>query len=529
MGFKIEPYAPCPCGSGKKYKFCCYLKRDEGRNEEGVSSFFEKEPDYPDFNDNPEVYQLFKEGLRLMNKTEFRAAIPHFQKAVAINPLIYSPANNLALCLFATGQLNEAIQVQSECLETNPLQNPFGLSNLTAFYYIKGDNLRARRFLKKAMNADIPSNDACVKVCETIARFKLHKDILDFVSTTAYANDPIVCFYTGVASANLGDREQALNDLQKVPAGYFKAPMIRRYLEHLRSETEPNTVKSDWPYLYTYEICPLKVVESMISSGDDLWKDLPVLVDFCESSLNEMVEDTEAPMKILSELEHPAATELLWTIVKGSYGPDSLRFEALNILKMNNLVGKEESVEVLADGERREISLKSTFLNPEFRFGKLLPPKQDKTYIKVIGSMQKKTPDWKFIDKTLLSLMKDFPDFYPASYNYAIALLRRGNTEKAKPIVQKLVDKHPEYLFARCTLLQIYLNDDQPEAAEELITTMPEIDETHPDAMATWMAGQAFYFEFIEDDERAFRCIQSAHDISPDLQIVNNLWQQYSK
>ena len=32
MGFEIEPYDPCPCGSGEKYKFCCAAKAKANRH-----------------------------------------------------------------------------------------------------------------------------------------------------------------------------------------------------------------------------------------------------------------------------------------------------------------------------------------------------------------------------------------------------------------------------------------------------------------------------------------------------------------
>jgi uncharacterized protein YecA (UPF0149 family) len=28
---KIDPYEPCPCGSDKKFKFCCYQKTRNNR------------------------------------------------------------------------------------------------------------------------------------------------------------------------------------------------------------------------------------------------------------------------------------------------------------------------------------------------------------------------------------------------------------------------------------------------------------------------------------------------------------------
>ena len=43
---KINPYLPCPCGSGRKYKFCCYEKEQEVNNEDSLS-LIKKSATYP--------------------------------------------------------------------------------------------------------------------------------------------------------------------------------------------------------------------------------------------------------------------------------------------------------------------------------------------------------------------------------------------------------------------------------------------------------------------------------------------------
>ena len=532
MGIRIDPYSPCPCGSGKKYKFCCYLKRDENAAGSGTypfpkSSLFNKELELTSSINNPEDIRQFEEGLRLMKNCDFNAAIPIFRKVITSSPKFYSPANNLALCLFATGRIEDAIQVQNESINKSPLPNPFGLCNLASFYYIKGDLISARRFLDMAVESEMPSVDACVKVCEVLARFHLHQDILNFVSTTEFENDPNICFYTGIAAANLDDRERAQSDLARVPLGYHKAAMARRYLDHLSEGSAPHTVSGDWPYLLLYEICPYDLIKKSSDSELNEWAHRAVMADVCEAMLNESVDEVKPVAGIISGLKHPNATELLWKIVKGSYGPDELRIEALNILKMNGNIDRKEIIKVLLDGEIREIDLTSTCLNSDFRFGEKLPPKLDKQYTRVIKIMQKKKPDWDAADKLLQGIMREAPDYYPAKYNYAITLLQRRRKKEAEPIVREIVEAYPEYLFARSTLLQILLADDRIDEAEELITSLPKIEDTHPDAMAVWMTGQVIYYEYLEDYDKAADYAQKAYDLAPHLASVQRLWESY--
>jgi hypothetical protein len=40
MSFQIEPYDPCPCGGGKKFKFCCRDKVGKGKFPMGTVAYY---------------------------------------------------------------------------------------------------------------------------------------------------------------------------------------------------------------------------------------------------------------------------------------------------------------------------------------------------------------------------------------------------------------------------------------------------------------------------------------------------------
>jgi len=200
-------------------------------------------------------------GLRLMGQSKFKQAIPWFRKALDRTDVVYTPANNLALCFYVTGKLDEAIAVQEKSLAESPLPNPFGLANLATFYWIRGDEPAAEACIEEAMGLPFPSEDTCIKICEVLARFKRHKTILDVVDASIYGEDPAVCLFSGVAAANLGKRARAMEDLRRVCVGNHKAEMAQRYLRHLQEKSAPHTVLGGWPYLFVAEICPGDLLE----------------------------------------------------------------------------------------------------------------------------------------------------------------------------------------------------------------------------------------------------------------------------
>lgn len=530
----FDPYSPCPCGSGKKHKFCCLQKRREREAQANRPSFWlasSKEEAQPEELSSPLVGNmhagrlLCDKGLRLMAAGDFEQAIPPFRKSLAEAPFVYTAANNLALCLYITGDLKEAIRVQSESQKASPFPNPFGLANLASFHYIAGDEASALRDLDAALKAPVPSNDACVKLCETLARFKRHRELLDTADASGYRDDPGVCFFTGVAAANLGDRQRAQHDLGRVNAGHHKVDMTRRYLHHLREGSSPHTVCGDWPYLLPYEVCSLRVMEAELARDEKDWLARRVVADICEAVLNDTPDFPDDGVEALRFATHPAATELLWTITKGSFGPDSIRVAAVRILQDRGAIDPKQSVEILLDGERREISLAGTRLNPDFRFGGPLPKALEAFYAKTVKAGYKKRPDWEAIGANYQRVMNEAPEYYPAHYNYAVSLLHRRRTDEAERILRKLVADQPEYLFAHATLLQILSNDGREKQADDLVKTTAVPEETHPDAMTAWLVAQTLYHDAAGRYEEADRCIESAHDISPDNPSVKALWE----
>ena len=531
-----DPYSPCPCGSGKKYKFCCLQKQRDREAQSSRPSFWSASSSEEDVDEKPDSLLvgdlhegriLCDKGLRLMAAGNFEKAIPLFQKSIAKAPFVYTAANNLALCLYITGNLEEALRVQSESRKASPFPNPFGLANLVSFRYIAGDEVGARRDLDEALKAAVPSVDACVKLCETLARFKRHQELLDLADASGYRDDSGVCFFTGIAAANLGDRLRAQHDLGRVTLGHHKADMTRRYLQHLRDGSSPHTVRGDWPYLLPYEVCPFPVMEAELKRDQKAWLARRIVVDICEVVLNDTPDNPADGVGALRFATHPEATELLWTIAKGSFGPDTLRIAALQGLRERGETDPKQSVEILLDGERREIALTGTRLDPDFRFGKPLPKALDALYAKTVKAGHKKRPNWETIGATYLRIMKEAPEYYPARYNYAVRLLHRRRVDELEPILRELVATQPEYLFAHATLLQILSNAGREKQADALFKATAVPKETHPDAMVAWLVAQTLYHEAADRYDEARRCIETAYDIDPDNPSVMALWEDY--
>src|SRR3954469_2509468 len=87
----IDPYASCPCGSGKKFKWCCqdihaeidaaFAQHNSGQHEAALRTMEEVVRQHPD---NPEAWGRRGQLLSLNGQVE--EAEQSLEKAFALNP-----------------------------------------------------------------------------------------------------------------------------------------------------------------------------------------------------------------------------------------------------------------------------------------------------------------------------------------------------------------------------------------------------------------------------------------------------------
>jgi tetratricopeptide (TPR) repeat protein len=521
MRDNIDSYSPCPCGSGKKYRFCCQRKNKTtpARQSSALPPII--------ISDMEKNERLHSKGMRYMQLGKFEQAIPCFAKIAKLEKISSSPANNLALCLFLTGKQDEAIRVQRQNLENSLLPNPFGVANLSMFLMILGDEAGAEKAVSHAATLKAINPDATAKVCEMLARLRRHQDIITTADASDFGKDPNVLFYTGVAAANLGDYTRAIEDLRRVPYEHVKASMTQQYLQHLESKTQPNTIRKDWPYLLPSEF----YIINNQGKRDDAMKEALLtgryMVDFVEVALNTGQDGAaDGLIEMLRLSRHPEAIALLRLIMEGNFGSDQLRINAAKILTRKGEIKKGEEFEILHKGKPSKQQVFSINLNSDFVFGEI-PPAIEKQYRNLVMAGRKPSANWREISLGYEKLSREAPQYYPVHYNYAVSLVHIKRSTEAESILRRIVDEHPAYLFARATLLTILAADGRLTEAKNLVAATNFPDETHPGAYIAWLVAMTQYHEELGQNAAAFATIKAAHELAPDDPNAKMLWRDW--
>ena len=114
-------YSECPCGSGKKFKFCCYpsirddLPRDPTRADvtdairmRSRATRLAELTAKSGVLDLDRFHELIGRGLRHLHSGRYREAESVLLQAKDEFGMLPTPYNNLALCVLVQGNLKEA-------------------------------------------------------------------------------------------------------------------------------------------------------------------------------------------------------------------------------------------------------------------------------------------------------------------------------------------------------------------------------------------------------------------------------------
>lgn len=143
-GMATDPYDSCPCGSGKKFKWCCQ-----------------------------EIYGDIEEAFRLENAGQHDAATKKLAEVVAAHPGNPEAFGRQAQLFAVHGKLEEAEQALDKAFAINP-NYPFGLLLRGQFRAAEGEIVGALLLFRRAANSFASdAHDILASIHEFVAELEL--------------------------------------------------------------------------------------------------------------------------------------------------------------------------------------------------------------------------------------------------------------------------------------------------------------------------------------------------------------------
>jgi predicted O-linked N-acetylglucosamine transferase (SPINDLY family) len=209
---KIERNAPCPCGSGKKYKQCC-LKQDKAQ----VTAHSIKPVDKLISTKPSDSTDFFSLGNSCRDQGDLDAAAENYYKAIELKPNYAEAHNNLALVLQEQCKHDEAIKHCRIALESLP-NSVIVLSNLGTALQKHGELDAATECLQKAVALQPDYSEAHYNLGNVLqAQGKLDLAIQSYQRSLSLKPDCAEAHY------NLGNAYLAQGQLDAAVECYRKA------------------------------------------------------------------------------------------------------------------------------------------------------------------------------------------------------------------------------------------------------------------------------------------------------------------
>jgi tetratricopeptide (TPR) repeat protein len=432
--------------------------------------------------------RLNEEGLRLLGNHQLAEAEKTFRASIEAAPLVPAGHNNLALAVFAQGRIQEAIWIQEFALRKIPLHNPFGRANVVQFYLTAGRESDAQAAVAEALRYEPREAFALGKQCEALARLGRHRDVLDHAGRYRDRSDGIVCFFAGVAAANLGSIDVALDWLRGVGQRDPHRPHAARYVAALKAGRGPDTLEGNWPYFAAQDVIPPGVIRKLTEGLNEdestapCLLDNPVVVELLAALLNEDFGQKAdgALLDLLGRMRHPRAQALLMKIAQGTFGCDDLRMHALRLLVDKGVLDGSQPQRIWRKGRWTGVTVLLTKVTPEAA-SMSIPDELRPVHDAAMDASRRGR--WEAAEKRWREFLVRAPGAHPAHHNLAVALLNLGRQAEAEEHLRKAMEIDPSYLFAPSTLAIVYLSMDRKAEAQALLRAVKMPASVHPEAL----------------------------------------------
>ena len=508
-------YAECPCGSGKKFKFCCYpvlredLPRDPTRADvtEAIRRRSQTErllelEAMDGVIDLDRFHELIGRGLRHLHGGRYRDAQRAFLQAKDEFGMLPTAYNNLALCALVQGKLKEAEEWTREVVKRFPTDNPFGLATYADIRYLKGDLVGSLDLVERAEQIVPSSVDQAARVCESMAHFKDHERIVRYAEKSGYADDPAIAFFLGIALANLGKATEAMRFLRIAVRG-TQPDYVKRVLDEVTAGKRPQTICGDWMYFTPESFTLFAGLMKSVKEGGEQQVGLSAeaLAELIEVEASGGLIDVSKAIKMLAMNVSKRSERMLDALRSDTSRPESVRAAAEKAYAeqfSDNDLGK--NLREMTDGNvQKMIVTKDAATHPP------LDPAYEGSYFKAVRiclEPSSRKSELKEALRLLEDLYAKVPDNPAVANNYASALSRLGRLEEAMTVIRECFANHPEYVFGAANYLSNLILCGRMDEAKAMIENYRLPQRIHPDAYLAWCRVEMRYYEMVGDKER---------------------------
>lgn len=479
-------YAPCPCGSGKKFKFCHFeavrgdLPDNPAMSEVTMAVRKSMQPfgmvNGVDPVEDREAIALMREGMRTRDSEGFGPALALFRRAREMKPRLFTAWNDEAQCLWYLERFDEAVARQEEGLALSADCNAFGWAQLAMMNHCLDRDSGRDMCLARSVAIPPISHDAAIKVCESLALAAHHHDIPLYIRDSGFIDIAAVSFFAGVAAANAGQTEQALGLLGLLPEDIPQRELVDRIVRDLSTgRRDAVTPLGIWPYFNPASYPGAPLIKKVTSKAGAKYRNATCdLVEIMFAYGKLPVKGAQAMIALCGG---PRAATLMDALGRLLPIPKELK---------RSLFPKRPAK---ASDKTDETTIRHQIITTAEFEDDLMDKETTKIFARATKAIATSRPGTKRFSKAredLENLLKRYPDHYRLEFNYATALERAGECEEAIQRIEKIAAEHPQYVFAHAALIDIALAMGDIARAGEVYKAFRQPKHIHPEELRAW-------------------------------------------
>ncbi|MBL8897752.1 MAG: hypothetical protein JNM84_08995 [Planctomycetes bacterium] len=342
----MDPYAPCSCGSGKKFKFCC---RDKVREQERVEKAEREAAQRSLALREDELDRVDEEearGLELLDEGRYDEGAACFEALLAAHPEVPGPHVHLAGARLAQGRLAEVEPLVQKHLRIVGEEDPLALGLLLRFALLSGRREEALQHAERLWRLRAIDEEALWQKVIACAFFRREEELLRWVERWRYPDHPMaadLAFFAGVAAANLGRAELALAHFEDAIASDTYGDRADRYHERLDAGRGPGSSSGRWAYFRTLDLVPVALLEIWRSRSEVPCAGLrDLLIEWLDDAA-----DTDADgIALLGVIGDETSMAALRHFARAQSGSFGLRLRAVSALQLAKALSFTEPIEV---------------------------------------------------------------------------------------------------------------------------------------------------------------------------------------
>jgi tetratricopeptide (TPR) repeat protein len=525
MGVKEWLYEECPCGSGKKLKFCCWREiKGEVSDGDGHDHLVEavrnlRQPEglsnaWSSLGGEAEAKATI--AMNRMQEGKYREAAEGFRKARKAQPGMYAVWNNEAMALWLGGKREEGRKVMEEGLERSGAVNAFGWGLLSEMRHALGDAAGAAEAADRASALVPATRDAASKTAAALSLLGRDEEVLRYVAGCGFEGAKIACLHAGVAAANLGRRAEALEWLERAHGEHGAMDKLaEKIAEDLESGTRAEELpEGRWPHWNRscYDLGEKVQTEAMACFGEG-WE--AVACDVMSMALYGGTLRGGDALALLRHLKGPCAEAMRGRLeANGAKEPGKPPFAT-----------REEAREFFIDAVLRleGMSYQTIEFTDEVPEEDPIGEEDLEAYreaLEVLKKRDPKGPGWEAAKATVERLQEGHPKRYRERMNYASFLATEGKPREAEKILEGIFAEHPDYGHAAAAMLRIAVWNADFERGEEICRTYRPSKKMMPEEYLDWLDAQEFFLDARGEKKAAAHVRKIARGLRKDFGVA---------